>query len=133
MNQPASATRPAVQRRHLRRVATLTGGLVLFASAVLTGCGGGGTTSLPNTSGTVSAVNYSGPAPATSDVQLFKLNVWDKLIADNRCGACHSTGGQTPQFVRADDINLAYAAANTRRRSRLTRRFAHGWQGGRRA
>jgi len=113
MNQPASAIRPAVQHRHLVRMATLRGGLILFAAAVLTGCGGGGTTSLPNTSGTVSAVNYSGPAPSTPDVQLFKLNVWDKLIANNRCGACHSTGGQTPQFVRADDINLAYAAANS--------------------
>jgi Concanavalin A-like lectin/glucanases superfamily len=113
MNQPAFATRSAVQHRHPRRVASMTGGLVLFASAVLTGCGGGGTTSLPNTSGTVSAVNYSGPPPATADVQLFKLNVWDKLIADNRCGSCHSTGDQTPEFVRADDINLAYAAANS--------------------
>jgi len=113
MNQPASATRPAVQHRRHRRVASLTGGLVLFASAVLTGCGGGGTTSLPNTSGGVTAVNYSGPPPATADVQLFKLNVWDKLIAENRCGACHSTGGQAPEFVRADDINQAYAAANS--------------------
>jgi hypothetical protein len=80
---------------------------------VLTGCGGGSTTSLPNTSGGVTTANYAGPPPATADVQLFKLNVWDKLIADNRCGSCHSTGGQTPQFVRADDINLAYAVANT--------------------
>jgi hypothetical protein len=113
MNQPVSAIRPAVLRRCFRRTAYLAGGMVLFASAVLTGCGGGGTTTLTNTSGGVTAVNYSGPPPATADVQLFKLNVWDKLIADNRCGACHSTGGQTPQFVRADDINLAYAAANT--------------------
>lgn len=113
MNQTASANRPAVQCRRLMHVASLTGALVLFASALLTGCGGGGTTSLPNTTGGVTAVNYSGPPPATADVQLFKLNVWDKLVADNRCGACHSTGGQTPAFVRADDINLAYAAANT--------------------
>ncbi len=113
MNQPVSATRSAVHRRCLMRVASLAGGLVLCAAAVITGCGGGGTTTLPNASGGVTAVNYSGPPPATADVQLFKLNVWDKLIADNRCGACHSTGGQTPEFVRADDINLAYAAANT--------------------
>src|SRR5690606_17775474 len=30
----------------------------------------------------------------------------------NRCGSCHGTGGQAPAFVRDDDINLAYAAAN---------------------
>jgi Concanavalin A-like lectin/glucanases superfamily len=89
------------------------GWLALLFAAVLSGCGGGGTTSLPNTSGNVTIANYSGPPPATADVQQFKLNVWDKLIAVNRCGACHSTGGQAPAFVRADDINLAYAAANT--------------------
>ena len=25
---------------------------------------------------------------------------------------CHVAGGQSPQFVRQDDVNLAYAAAN---------------------
>ena len=80
--------------------------------ALLTGCGGGAkTVENPVTSG-ATAPTYSGPAPATADVQSFKINVWDNLKASNRCGQCHTQGGQAPQFVRQDDINLAYAAAN---------------------
>ncbi len=55
------------------------------------------------------AANYSGPAPATADVQSFKTNVWDNLL--DRCGNCHGTDGQSPTFVRNDDINLAYSDA----------------------
>ncbi len=80
--------------------------------ALLAGCGGGAkTVENPVTSGGA-APSYSGPAPATADVQAFKLNVWDNLKASNRCGQCHTAGGQAPEFVRQDDINLAYAAAN---------------------
>jgi hypothetical protein len=80
--------------------------------ALLAGCGGGAkTVENPVTSGGEPPA-YSGPPPATADVQSFKVNVWDNLKADNRCGKCHGQGGQAPQFVRQDDINLAYAAAN---------------------
>ena len=88
-----------------------------LALAVLAGflsaCGGGAeTVENPVTSGGA-APSYSGPPPATADVQAFKINVWDNLKASNRCGQCHTAGGQAPEFVRQDDINLAYAAANT--------------------
>ncbi len=87
--------------------------LVMLAVVSVTGCGGGAATvENPVTTGTT-ATNYTGPAPATADVQSFKLNVWDNLNGNNRCGACHGTGGQTPDFVRLDDVNLAYAAANS--------------------
>ena len=90
-----------------------TAASLLLVAAVLTGCGGGSTTSNPATSsGNISSQNYTGPAASTTDVQLFKLNVWDNLVNQNRCGACHSTGGQSPTFVRADDINIAYREAN---------------------
>jgi hypothetical protein len=56
--------------------------------------------------------NYNGPPPATEDVQAFKLALWDNLVPNNRCGSCHNES-QNPRFVRADDINLAYDAANT--------------------
>ncbi|WP_020406677.1 LamG domain-containing protein [Hahella ganghwensis] len=88
--------------------------LILIAASGLAACGGGGgadTVSLPNT-GTVTASNYNGPPPSTDDVQLFKLNVWDNLVDQNRCGACHGTSGQSPNFVRGDNINLAYTEAN---------------------
>jgi len=87
--------------------------VVLLLAMVLSACGGGASTeALPDTSST-QAVSYNGPAPATADVQSFKLNVWDKLKASNRCGSCHDVGGAgSPAFVRTDDINLAYAAVN---------------------
>lgn len=90
----------------------LLAGLLLLGATLLTGCGGESTTSNPATGGSFTSTNYDGPAPATSDIQLFKLNVWDNLMADNRCGGCHGTAGQSPAFVRSDDINQAYAEAS---------------------
>ena len=80
----------------------------------LAGCGGGaGTTENPIT-GVTPPSTYSGPPPATADVQSFKLNLWDNIQASNRCGGCHTDSvGQTPLFARHDDINLAYEAANS--------------------
>lgn len=94
-------------------------GLCLLIS-ILSACGGG--------SGAENQVNeqapdfdllsqsaivepYSGPSPASVDAQQFKREFWEKLRPDNRCGACHGTGGQTPEFVREDDVNLAMDAA----------------------
>ena len=100
---------------------------------VLAGCGGGAeTVDNPASSDPGTPVNYTGPAPATADVQAFKLNVWDNLKAANRCGQCHGTGGQAPAFVRLDDVNLAYQAANSvvnrasPRDSRLVSKVAGG-------
>ena len=87
--------------------------LVMLFAAMLNACGGGASTQKnPVTSNTAAATTYTGPAAATEDVQAFRLNVWENLNDQNRCGACHSTGGQSPDFVRMDDINLAYAQAN---------------------
>ncbi len=93
---------------------TLVGTLIGF----LTACGGesSAVVSLPNTNtgtGNGGIPSYSGPAPASDDVQRFKLNLWDNLAADNRCGTCHIQDEQAPDFVRTDDINLAYSAANS--------------------
>ena len=91
----------------LRRLA----GVVLITA--LAGCGGGADVEeLPDTE-MPQASDYTGPAPTTADVQSFKINLWDNIRGTNRCGACHGTGGQTPSFARSDDVNLAYAAANT--------------------
>ena len=105
---------------------------VAICALALSACGGGAkTTENPITSGG-SAPTYSGPAPATADVQAFKINVWDNLKAGNRCGQCHVSGGQAPQFVRQDDVNLAYSAANpivnlaSPRDSRMVQKVAGG-------
>jgi len=79
---------------------------------LVAGCGGGASTSENPIIDPPPPAGYSGPPPASQDVQAFKLNVWDNLQTSNRCGKCHGTGGQVPRFVRNDDINLAYEAAN---------------------
>jgi mono/diheme cytochrome c family protein len=99
---------------HITPMTTRPGRLLatLGLFALLAGCGGGAKTVENPATGGSAPPTYSGPAPATADVQSFKINVWDNLKASNRCGQCHTDGGQAPQFVRQDDINLAYAAAN---------------------
>jgi hypothetical protein len=98
----------------------------------LAACGGGAKTVENPVTTPGQPAAYSGPPPATVDVQAFKINVWDNLKATNRCGQCHVAGGQTPQFVRQDDVNLAYAAANTvvnlasPRDSRMVQKVAGG-------
>lgn len=87
----------------------------LGLALLLAGCGGLTETETnppPNNGGNDNGNTYSGPAPQTDDVQAFKLNVWDNITQPGRCAGCHGTGGQTPQFARDDDINLAYAVAN---------------------
>lgn len=84
-----------------------------MATMLLSACGGEPTEALPDTSSGSGAVNYNGPPPASADVQNFKLNVWDNLVQANRCGSCHGTGGQSPTFVDGQNINTAYAQANS--------------------
>ncbi len=84
---------------------------VLLAVA-LAACGGGASTTENPATTPPPPAGYAGPPAASQDVQAFKLNVWDNLQASNRCGQCHVAGGQVPGFVRSDDINLAYEAAN---------------------
>jgi hypothetical protein len=84
----------------------------VLALLALAGCGGGASTTENPSTTPPPPSGYAGPPPASQDVQAFKLNVWDNLQASNRCGQCHGTGGQVPSFVRSDDINLAYEAAN---------------------
>lgn len=85
--------------------------------ASLAGCSGGSGESVtqnapPDIDNGNTGVIYNGPAPATDDVLNFRVNVWDNLAGADRCGGCHVVGGESPMFVRSDDINLAYAAVN---------------------
>jgi len=87
----------------------------LIASTIvaLSACSGGGAEIEENPVNTgPTGSSYSGPPPATEDVQNFKREVWDKLSPSNRCGQCHGSG-QSPEFVNLADVNVAYAAANT--------------------
>jgi mono/diheme cytochrome c family protein len=84
------------------------------AVAVLAGCSSGGAPTVVNPVTVAPPVSdYIGPASADADVQAFRINLWENIKANNRCGSCHNAGGQTPMFARNDDVNLAYQAANT--------------------
>src|SRR4029453_16222231 len=88
--------------------------IALLAGAVLSGCGGGAaTTENPITTGPTAGPNYSGPAPATADIQAFRINFWENVRGTNRCGNCHVVNGQAPQFARSDDVNAAYQQAQS--------------------
>ena len=86
---------------------------VALSAAIVAGCGGGaGTEANPQTNPPQTST-YSGPPPATADVNNFMIEVWEQLRPGNgRCGECHSqSGGQSPMFARDDDVNLAYSEA----------------------
>src|SRR5580692_2306985 len=91
--------------------------LLAAASFALSACGGGGapTTATAATAPTSTAASYTGPAPATADVQAFEINFWNNVRVQNRCGQCHNatSPAQMPNFARSDDVNLAYVQANT--------------------
>src|SRR5580698_3097886 len=98
-------------------VTRITGFFALAAAFALSACGGGGapTTQSAATAPTSSADAYTGPAPATADVQAFAVNFWAIVRVQNRCGQCHNatSPAQMPNFARSDDVNLAYTQANT--------------------
>ncbi len=83
---------------------------ILCCSLLLAGCGGADVEQNPPPPVQEENNNYTGPAPQTEDIQLFKLNLWDNIAHSSRCGACHVQGNTAPYFVRNDDINQAYAA-----------------------
>ena len=80
---------------------------------VVAACSAGGpptAVNQPTSSSGATANSYNGPAASNADVQAFKINLWENVRQSNRCGACHHEGGQSPQFARSDDVNLAYQA-----------------------
>src|SRR6202453_4102126 len=95
----------------------ILGLLTLVASLALSACGGGGSgdSALPVGAPTSSVDAYTGPAPATADVQAFQVNLWNNIRGQNRCGQCHNatTPAQMPNFARSDNVNLAYVQANS--------------------
>src|ERR1700676_1194834 len=98
-------------------VTRITGLAALAASFALSACGGAGapTTTNPTPSQTAAASAYTGPPAATADVTAFQVNFWNNVRVQNRCGQCHNatSPAQMPNFARSDDVNLAYAQANT--------------------
>ena len=99
-------------------VTRMTGLFALAASLALGACSGASspTTATPGAGLSSSTANaYTGPAAATADIQAFQVSFWSNVRAQNRCGECHNatSPGQLPNFARSDNVNLAYAQANT--------------------
>jgi len=93
----------------------LFGIAALLATLLLAGCGGGAET-VANPQAVVGGGTgespYTGPVAADDDVLKFQQNFWSNARSSSRCGSCHTPeGGQTPYFVRSDDVNLAYEDA----------------------
>ena len=86
---------------------------VIAAAALLllNACGGGAETQENPPTTVAPSSTYAGPAPSFPDVQSFRVNLWENIRGGDRCGACHNAGGQSPEFARSDDVNLAYAEA----------------------
>lgn len=85
-----------------------------LAAVLLSGCFADGIENqqLADQSATGNLDTYTGPAPANLDVQNFKLAFYDQLKGDNRCGGCHTSGGNGKTFfVDESDVNFAYSEA----------------------
>jgi hypothetical protein len=63
--------------------------LLLIFAGLLAACGGGSVNTTENPDLNSDDGAYTGPSPRTSDIRSFKLNFWDFLSKDNRCGQCH--------------------------------------------
>lgn len=102
-------------QKHIRGAAIRSITLMALA-AVAAGCssGSGPATATNAASGSGSSgATYTGPAPNSPDVQQFKVNLFDNVRSESRCGSCHGVdGAAATKFARDDDVNLAYAAAN---------------------
>jgi hypothetical protein len=98
----------------VKRIPTRLPNLLLpLALLGLAACSGGAPTTPNADIATASASVYTGPAPASADVEAFKVNLWQNINMASRCGGCHKAGGQSPEFARSDDVNQAYSAALT--------------------
>ena len=89
---------------------------ILAAGIFVVGCGSSGSVGVQNNVNTAQPVGetefiYQGPAPQTEDVQSFRLNLFDNLVGDDRCGRCHGVD-QPPLFMDRSNVNAAYNIIN---------------------
>lgn len=86
----------------------------LFVSTLLllSACGGSDVVEKPPVNQEQNNTEYTGPAPATEDIQKYKTALWDNISGTDRCGQCHTEGVQAPYFANRDNINDAYAATS---------------------
>ena len=57
---------------------------------------------------------YSGPPPASDEIQNFKREFYDPLAGNDRCGQCHTPGGSAgTAFADQTDVNAAWQVAKS--------------------
>jgi hypothetical protein len=83
--------------------------LVTCLGGLLIACEGSNTVANPNLS--TGDLGYTGPPARTPDIRSFQQNFWTFLKEDNRCGQCHTAGGQPRWFADKTDVNAAYSKA----------------------
>lgn len=84
--------------------------LAWFA-AILVACGGGASTESNQDGGINIGAGSLITTTTSAEVIAYEKEVWQKLSSSSRCGRCHGTGGQSPQFVNGESIEIAYAEA----------------------
>ena len=90
--------------------------LLLLLTACSGGSGGGGSERevLPDANPAGGDFVYSGPPPASEEIQQFKINFYDPLAGNDRCGDCHTPGGTgKTAFVDQGNVNSAWQAARS--------------------
>ena len=95
--------------------AHLTKYLAIFVLLLSLGaCGGGGgeVETNPPEQQDPQTIEYTGPPPATEDIQKYKTFLWDNISTADKCGSCHTEGNQAPYFASRNDVNDAYAATS---------------------
>ncbi len=97
----------AVPESCFRRHPLFAFGLLVSFLLLLAACGGGAETR--STTNPDSDNDRTTGGGNTADQRAFKLNVWDNLAGNSRCGQCHGRG-QAPKFVDLD-LNVAYTQA----------------------
>ncbi len=90
--------------------------LILFLQACSAGSGGGASNREVDLTADLGSAEfvYTGPPPASDEIQNFKREFYDPLAANDRCGQCHTPGGSagTP-FVDQSDVNNAWQVAKS--------------------
>ena len=104
------------------------------AVAVLAGCSGGGAPTVENPVTTAPPGAPTTPARPrpNADVQAFRINLWENIKANNRCGGCHNAGGQTPDVRAQRRREPRLPGGEHGRESHAARSVAHGHEGRRR-
>ncbi|MEM0954476.1 MAG: LamG domain-containing protein [Pseudomonadota bacterium] len=90
--------------------------LGVFLQACSGGSGGGASNREIDLNADVgsAAFVYSGPAPASEEIQNFKREFFDPLAGNDRCGQCHTPGGSSGSaFVNQQDVNAAWQVARS--------------------